>query len=319
MLEWIHARMDAPRQALQTPSVACPQCHTRYLLKDSFLIPRHLLAFLRGLRRWQARLVLLSAVGGVSAGIWLLAFGYGSAAFFMVLGPARAIDYFKYYSAPLLDLARALIYDETLQGSPGSLLPRLFQSWLKLAVGMPLIPVALLSSHVEYRSSLLQIALPAVLFDGPGSLSLRFPPTPNLTALVLPLLFDGYQTLRARLFQRLVSNRTAWRHVGVDPRMGALERDVGQDEEEMEEEERIETTARYILRLSEDSMSSLFLLPAASAALGWALFRSTGMHPFHRTCVGGGILLLASDMVSLLSQAHAQYLIQTRRVLDYTP
>src|SRR5690349_20913404 len=81
LLAWINAQLASQRSRSQlnlavgpliSPAVACPQCHFQYQIQDQYILPRPFLSVVDTLRRWKNRLVLVSAVSCLSAGLYLL-------------------------------------------------------------------------------------------------------------------------------------------------------------------------------------------------------------------------------------------------------
>jgi hypothetical protein len=315
LLDWVNARIAQEQTSAVTPAVACPQCHYPYRVEERHLIPRPVMLLASGLGRWKNRLLLLSSVSCISTGIWLLAFAYGSATFCVAVGPRVAAAYFRQHGRPLVELARATVFG---RDEPVAVVPAL-QGWVKLVVGMPLIPVTMLYSRLPFLPNPSMLMVP-VLFSDADSLTLRWPPSPNLTALLLPMAVDGYRSVRDALFQRYLPpgwRRTRPAGLDDDDVLLAEEADALAAGDDADADDANE--ARMAIRVTEDSVISLLLFPTASAVLGWLLFRRSPMHPFHRTCLGGGLLMLATDLGRALCRYQAAYLQQSRRILNYQP
>lgn len=312
LLDWINSQLISHEDSLSssTQKLSCPQCHHIYKIVEQQLLPTPLLNFLNLVQKWKYRLVFASALSGISAGVYLLSFAYGSVTFFITVGPEEAISYFQTYGQPLVQLGQGLLGRFPSGHVPDLNILSVFQSWSKLILGMPMIPVWILSNRYRFFSSLTGAALPLVLYSGPGSLSPSWPPTPHFTALMLPIVFDTYRNAKSALFTRLFPVPKAPTHEDLSE--DEIEAGIGIDEA-------LDREARVALRFSEESVTSLLLLPTASALLGWALFRNTSMHGFHRACIGGAFLLAVSDLGKVLFQYQSNYVRSSRRVIDYQP
>jgi hypothetical protein len=84
-------------------------------------------------------------------------------------------------------------------------------------------------------------------------------------------------------------------------------------ESAVEEEEEDRT-----LKISVIGTASTLLLPVISSAVGYALFgKITRMDPFHRTILGGVVVIVGRDLIRALMWYQRAVSIKTRRVLDY--
>jgi E3 ubiquitin-protein ligase MARCH5 len=309
LLDWINSQLTSGSSSTSTQKLSCPQCHHIYKIVEQQLLPMPVLDLLDLMQKWKNRVIFISALSSISVGVYVLSFAYGSATFFITVGPEEAMSYFQFYGRPLLQLGRGLLGKLPPSQAPDLNILSVVQSWSKLILGMPMIPVWILSNRYRFFSSFTGAALPLALYYGPGSLSPSWPPTPNFTALLFPIVYDTYRNARSSLFSRLFPAPKAPANEDLLTEE-EIEAGFGADDE-------FDREARVALRVSEDSVTTLLLLPTASALLGWALFRNTSMHGFHRSCIGGAILLLASDLGKALYQYQADYIRSSRKVIDY--
>lgn len=311
LLDWVNSRLVADANSVgqmaggplaTADQVQCPQCHANYRLVESHLLPGRLLTLIDQGLIWKDRMVTAILVSSASASVWLVCFAYGAATFTIAIGPEAAKAFFIKYGTPLLTISRT---------SNGLDVAR---SYLKLIVGIPFIPVAILSNRFKFLSGITSYILPILLWDGYDSLSLNWPPSPNLTALLLPHAYQGYRYLRRTILApiQLVGSSSSSLTGSSNSSNGSSSPliPVDSDEEILEE-------AEVALRISEDSIVSLLVMPAASSIVGWMLFgRFQGLSSFHRTCLGGLTVSVLTDAGRLLYQYQSAYAKQSRRILN---
>lgn len=307
LLDWINSRLteesgrlgQAVGGPLLSSPLSCPQCHSPYKLTESYLLPRPVLTIIEACLSVNDYAITVGFFGAIAGSVWIICFAYGSITFTMAVGLEEAIYFFSFYSSPFIRLASSVYNGSRFSDYQGVLM-----GWLKLVVGIPLIPAAILSQRFRMMSGLLPLLMPMLLMNNdPRALSLmNWPPSPNLTALFIPHIYSGYGWLRRKYIWRQSSSRLSSLSASND----------GVDSDLYDE-------ADLAIKIGEDSIISLLLLPAASAFTGWFLFRSSGLRGFHRTCLGGLVVTVASDIGRYLYQWQADYAKRSRRVLDYFP
>jgi len=302
LLAWINAQLARNAGSdvgpLVTPKdMKCPQCHSRYIVKEDYLIPRSVLSLIDAALRAKDVVVLAAACGTAVGSLWLVSWSFGAYVVTVTLGPEEARRLFMLLGAPLLSVMQCLLFRDGQNSIPYGRI-EVFRSWWKLVMGVSLIPLTLLSQ--SFRLPFALHIPPAFLLDEYNGRLLN----PSTTLMALPFVMRGYSDLRCRLFAALLKDRPQAQDLPIS--VMDLVREI---DDEMEED------GNVIIAIDR-TFISLFVMPAASSLLGWALFRRTKMSGLYRTLLGGAILTITADAGRLLYGYQAAYLKQSRRVSE---
>ncbi|PJF17099.1 hypothetical protein PSACC_03099 [Paramicrosporidium saccamoebae] len=290
LLSWLDKRAEG--DSLVAASAQCPQCHTEYRMAEEYVLPRWILRILDRSVVMKERILMYASLGGFVASAYLVSFAYGVGTTAAVLGRPQLVKLFSSLRGPA-----------TVQH---------IVSASRVTIGMPLLSLYVLS--LRYSGlQWLHPFIPALVWAGPQSLRLRWPLPYSTLASMIPLMAIAYegivrQIMLPALRERLVpSANTPFEEEedGFSP-FSSFDSTV---DEEMEDR---------TLKISVIGTVSTLLLPVISSAVGYALFgRVTKMDPFHRTVLGGVVVIAGRDLMRTLMWYQRAISIKTRRVLDY--
>lgn len=314
LLSWISSQLERSSNQLAAqvggplilpPSgISCPQCRTPYQIQEKHLLPLPLLRFCDSMLAVRDRIVMTSLVGSVGGALWMVAFVYGAASFSVTVGIDQAFQFFSSNGKPLLNLANSWYTGDSLSVDYTTLL----RSAFNLGIAIPYIPLAIIAERIPMMQQVTPYISSLILtIPDPSAMVWSWPPSPRLTALLLPPLHSAYRWSFSQAERRILGRPS--HSLSRSTSSASLPPLV--DDEDAEDEE--------MIRVSEESVVSLLLLPAAASLAGWLLFRKTAMHGFHRTLLGGLALRLLLDSGRSIYRYQAEYLKRTRRVLPFSP
>ena len=192
LLQWI-ADIEAPKQdrsAAAPANIQCPQCK----MKIHLARPRsYIVEAVGALEYYNGRALLPVFVLGMGYTILLGLSHHGAHTIRMIFGAEEAAEML----APLQPSQWSYLERQAMLQFPAVAKP-LFRGWrgLRVELGLPVIPAAIMASRTSLADAILPI-LPIVFFathpKTSGSLSLGYwPPSSALTFVVLPYIRSAY-------------------------------------------------------------------------------------------------------------------------------
>ena len=286
LLSWLGSREEG---SLLAPSASCPQCHTTYRISEQRLLPLWALKVFDKAEGLMERTLLYASVGGVAAGSYLLSWAYGATALRAVLGR----DELLYLLTPI-------------EGTRMNVLTS-----LRIAVGIPLIPLYILSLR-HPTLAWLHPFIPFLVYNGPSSLRLfQWPPSRSTIASHLPFVILFYEEMVGRrilpAIRRYLAPQDADGHLEEESLVSVWDSFETADE----------AFEDHTLKISVVGTTATLLLPFISSALGWMLFGRTRMDPFVRTLLGSAVVVSVRGALRTLTWYQRILSKSTRRVLDY--
>ena len=181
----------------------CPQCRTPYTIHTS----KHSLLFTLEYSKYlYNRLLVATTAVGLASSLYLVAFSYGYGACSAVCGSEEFSGLIREHLSRSIDANNTQQeFNHHLVGSPVDLTRGAFIG--RLFVGLPLIPVAILSASFNHMHWLYP-TIPALMLFGDRHLQLGWPPSDRLVVCALPLVLRAYRYLRQHLYD-WVSRRMA--------------------------------------------------------------------------------------------------------------
>lgn len=199
LLDWIDD-LESPsaRKRLKTGSkIVCPQCKSEITVAR----PQNLIVDgVTALERRAARGAIPAVMGVVAGCTWTGCLVYGINTVYVIFGPAmgdRILGLDDYQRLPILGRSEGWL--KTIN----PFMPfGITWSW-RLALGLPLIPVALVSSRTKIADSILPI-LPIIFFATQSNPTERldlthWPPSASMSVAALPYLRGLYNELYERI------------------------------------------------------------------------------------------------------------------------
>lgn len=235
LLDWI-ADMEAPgpsRSTAAPKTIKCPQCKSEiHLSRPKSLIVKAA----SNVEKAAGRLVVPGALTGLAYCLYIVCSHHGAYTIRMIFGPDDA--------RRILSPTQNLSFIEQYLNLYGPSLARpWFSQWrgLRLEVGLPLIPAALIASRTNFADAVLPV-LPIVFFathpEAPSELANGvWPPSAALTLVMLPYLRGIYDEYMERVWG---DRERAWMKE-IRPRLGHEDSDAsdaGDDEQRADNDER---------------------------------------------------------------------------------
>ncbi len=220
LLSWIEAQSPAPAAGEATAgrmvtAASCPQCRTPYRIVEPYLLPRPLLSLIDAIYLLYERYMLYSTVTALGGAAWLVTSSYGLAVIVAVTAPEGLSSMTLFQGAAASSHLRPL--DATAPTTAAGLAVVALSAAIlaKDAIGVLLVPAYVLSTRFSSLAPLFYPIVPFLLYRGPHSLQLSWPPSTRTTACMLPYAFLLYSyTFRHRLIPaikaRLIPSIASW-------------------------------------------------------------------------------------------------------------
>lgn len=329
LLGWIKVQ----QKGMLSKSVSCPQCHTAYLISFgevgflSWLIP---LSIMDAIKQYSITLLSYGMVGMVVVSGYLFTFCHGAMTFICYNG--------------ITETKRLILID----------LPHNPLLLARLLIGLPLIPIGLLSASLG-RVSWLFPLIPGLVFDGRHELIhqhlIGFPPSTRFMTCLLPFFVVMYNSIVSRIEKYIlhdIDSREALSIVNLSsvssPLSSSIEFQIDSEDDSettsVDGESLASPTQRQSSSLSTigslrlSSIASALLLPCASAVLGsvggWIIskliMRNYGnilqhrqsMSHFYKAILASLILVSSRDLFRLLYLYQKIYQRKSMRILNYS-
>lgn len=293
LLSWLDKRSEG--DSLLVQAAQCPQCHTEYRIYEKFIIPKWLIEILDRFVAAKDRALMYASLGGFATSMYLVSFVYGVGTTAAVVGRKEIFSWFRMLRGPA-----------TLQH---------FVNASRVTIGMPLVSLYVLS--LRYRGlQWLHPLIPALVWSGPHSLRLRWPLPYSTLASMIPLITIAYDGVVRKTLLPMIRNKL------IPSEDATVEFEEDDDEfrpfsslDSMADEEEEDRT----LKISVLGTAATLLFPVVSAAVGYACFgRVARLEPFHRTVLGGMLVVVGRDFLRTLMWYQKAISVKTRRILNYT-
>lgn len=295
LLAWIER--VAPAGSLAPPTVCCPQCQASYKVAERLGVPRWMLLILERARAWYRDLLLWAAAGGAAGSFYTLSMFYGVAVTAACTGTGELRRILGFLTNRPLPLGDALLT-------------------IKMAIGLPLMPAYILSLRHRGLAWLYPL-IPALVYVGPRSLRYNWPLPHSTIATLLPFASFLYGDLvqrtaipavRKLLIPALPESEYQLSCPTADSPILSLSSSSSFGEDEDVEGE-MDSFQRSVVRTT-----GTLLFPFVAAGLGWLL--APRADPFHRTLLGGTLIVTVREIVGTTVWYQRTLSKHTRRVLN---
>lgn len=301
---WVHQRCllawierVAPAGSLAPPTVCCPQCQASYKVVERLGVPRWMLLILERARARYRDLLLWAAAGGAGVSFYTLSLFYGVAVTAACTGTGELRKILGVLINRPLPLGDALIT-------------------IKAAIGLPLLPTYILSLRHRGLAWLYPL-IPALVYVGPRSLRYSWPLPHSTIATLLPFASFLYGDLiqraavpaiRQLLIPTLPESEYQLFSSTVDSPILSMSSSSSFGEGEDGEGD-MDSFQRSVVQTT-----GILLFPFVAAGLGWLL--APRADPFHRTLLGGTLIVTVREIISTTVWYQRTLSKHTRRVLN---
>lgn len=286
LLQWVN---NLSPDVLLSPRVSCPQCLEMYEIEEHHVLPRWLLQMVDVAIQWRRESLIWVAAGGALVSLYVVCFSYGVGAVGVLCGTRELLTMQAMVTAPRKNFAEAI-------------------TALKSLVGIPLVPLYILSMRFSTLGLFLYPLVPFLVYR--DSYSLRFiwplPMSTIITLLPLGRLFwtDLVQNgLMRGLRRRLVP--------GLPKEAYSFASSIESTtlSEAIDEGEESESFTHLVVSTAE----TLFF-PFLAAGLGYLI--APRMATLNRSIVGGIIILMGREVVKTALWYQRAISKNTRRILN---
>ncbi|OIR58793.1 MAG: ubiquitin-protein ligase E3, MARCH family [Amphiamblys sp. WSBS2006] len=297
ILGWIDKRQNGNVRY----QVSCSQCGERYRLKSTPLLPGGVVFFLEAGHTIVDRVMTIVGVYEVAIAGYSVLFGFGVLTMVGVVGLSETGAFFDVYFTPFFSevVSKESLWTKEFFGVVSNFI-------VKILVGVPLATLSVLSSG--YRKLFwLNLLLPmVVLFDGRST-----PKLPGVFSYEAALFMLPAGVFLYRRLQRSIP-RVVCRFLGVSFTDEELEKEKSADALPSVSEAFDDDSA---FRVSAVSAAKTLFFPFVSSAVGFLLFRNTGLRRLYRAILGGVVLAVGRDVAVTLRGCNAIYFRKNRAVL----
>lgn len=279
ILEWIERRQNGN----PLYNVSCSQCKHNYIVTQKMFINKYFRQILMFGRKISEKISIGFVICETVISVYSVCFFFGTITVFLCIGFKETLEFFYKYSHRL-----CFFLNQTKNEFSNGFSKEFFRIFslfmMKIMVGIPLIPILLLSLCF-WRLRWFYILVPiVVMYETQENISYQ---SYSFVLVCLPFYVIIYQKIK-QIIPIFISKIIGCKY---------------SEKEFLEEEVTPESGFNEILdneatlKISALSIAKVIAFPLVSSIVGFVLFQKTSVKYFHRTLFGGALFILSKDIL----------------------